>query len=140
MNILSVNPWRVRRFTKQACQENVVASFFPLKIFIYIYNILQNLPCKTFMYTNSWQDLSTLNSRRTYIQGLQALKENVQRKQLWRHPLALSKYIFIYWCVQTLMHQNKLRVILIDKYYLLLRGHLILRKFIIILLMLFFIL
>ena len=123
---VGLNPWRVKRFTKQACRENVVASFFPLKIF--------------FMYTNPWQDLSTLNNRRTYIQGLQALKENVQRKQLWRHPLALSKYIFIYWCVQTLMNQNKLRVILIDKYYLLLRGHLILRKFIIILLMLFFIL
>ena len=34
------------------------------------------------MYTNPGQDLSTLNNRRTYIQGLQALKENVQRKQL----------------------------------------------------------
>ena len=27
----------MKRFTKQACRENVVASLFPLKIFIYIY-------------------------------------------------------------------------------------------------------
>ena len=26
----------MKQFTKQACRENVVASFFPLKIFIYI--------------------------------------------------------------------------------------------------------
>ena len=31
MYILSLNPYRVKRFTKQACQENIVASFFPLK-------------------------------------------------------------------------------------------------------------
>ena len=29
----------MKRFTKQACRENVVASFFPLKIYIYIYII-----------------------------------------------------------------------------------------------------
>ena len=27
----------MKRFTKQACRENVVASFFPLKIFIPLY-------------------------------------------------------------------------------------------------------
>ena len=37
MNILSLNPRRVKRFTKQGCRENVVASFFPLKIYIYIH-------------------------------------------------------------------------------------------------------
>ena len=45
MNILSLNPWRVKRFTKQACRENVVASFFPLKIFIPLcFNILSTVP------------------------------------------------------------------------------------------------
>ena len=29
--------WFVKRFTKQACRENVVASFFPHKIFTYTY-------------------------------------------------------------------------------------------------------
>ena len=47
MNILSLNPWRVKRFTKQACWENVVASFFPLKIFISLcFNILSTVPCE----------------------------------------------------------------------------------------------
>ena len=45
MNILSLNPWRVKQFTKQACQENVVASFFPLKIFILLcFNVLSTVP------------------------------------------------------------------------------------------------
>ena len=47
MNILSLNPWRVKRFTKQACRENVVASFFPLKIFIPLcFNVLSTVPCE----------------------------------------------------------------------------------------------
>ena len=34
---------RVKRFTKHACRENVVASFFPLKIFIPLYfSVLSN--------------------------------------------------------------------------------------------------
>ena len=37
-NTFQLNPCRrVKRFTKQACRENVVASFFPLEIYIYIY-------------------------------------------------------------------------------------------------------
>ena len=45
MNILSLNPWRVKWFTKQACRENVVASFFPLKIFIPLsFNVLSTVP------------------------------------------------------------------------------------------------
>ena len=44
MNILSLNPWRVKRFTKQACRENVVASLFPLKIFIPLcFNVLSTV-------------------------------------------------------------------------------------------------
>ena len=30
----------MKRFTKQACRENEVASFFPLKIFIHIYTCI----------------------------------------------------------------------------------------------------
>ena len=49
------------------------------------------------MYTSPWQVLSSLNNRRTYIQGLQALKkESGKKEQLWRPALALSKYICIY--------------------------------------------
>ena len=45
MNILSLNPWRVKQFMKQACWVNVVASFFPLKIFILLcFNILSTVP------------------------------------------------------------------------------------------------
>ena len=45
MNILPLNPRRVKRFTKQACRENVVVSFFPLKIFIPLYlNVLSTAP------------------------------------------------------------------------------------------------
>ena len=41
--------------------------------------------------------MSSLNNRRTYIQGLQALKkESGKKEQLWRPALALSKYICIY--------------------------------------------
>ena len=37
----------MKRFTKQACRENVVASFFPLKIFILLcFNILSTVPCE----------------------------------------------------------------------------------------------
>ena len=37
--------WRVKLFTKQACQENVVASSFPLKIFIPLcFNVLSTVP------------------------------------------------------------------------------------------------
>ena len=35
----------MKRFTKQACRENVAATFFPLKIFIPLcFNILSNVP------------------------------------------------------------------------------------------------
>ena len=35
----------MKRFTKQACRENVVASFFPLKIFIPLcFNVLSTVP------------------------------------------------------------------------------------------------
>ena len=45
MNILSLNPRRVKRFMKQACRENVVASFFPLKIFIPLcFSVLSTVP------------------------------------------------------------------------------------------------
>ena len=45
MNILSLNPRRVKRFTKQACRVNVVVSFFPLKIFIPLcLNVLSTVP------------------------------------------------------------------------------------------------
>ena len=59
MNILSLNRWRVKRFTKQACLENAVASFFPLKIYIYIYVLFKfcikfssvwNYNCTVFIY------------------------------------------------------------------------------------------
>ena len=43
MNILSLNPWRVKQFTKQACRENVVASFFFLFILL-CFNILSTVP------------------------------------------------------------------------------------------------
>ena len=37
----------MEQFTKQACQENVVASFFPLKIFIPLcFNVLSTVPCE----------------------------------------------------------------------------------------------
>ena len=46
-NTFQLNPCRrVKRFTKQACRENVVASFFPLEIYIYIYiYILVRIRC-----------------------------------------------------------------------------------------------
>ena len=96
-----------------------IYMFFPLIIYIYIYiyiyiciySIQQNLAYKPFMYTSLWQVLTMLNNRRTYIEGLQASKKSVQKEQLWRLALTLSKYIFIYWRVWTLMHQNKSRVI-----------------------------
>ena len=87
-------------------------------IYICIYSIQQNLAYKPFMYTSLWQVLTMLNNRRTYIEGLQASKKSVQKEQLWRLALTLSKYIFIYWRVWTLMHQNKSRVILINLYTL----------------------
>ena len=35
----------MKRFTKQACRENLVASFFPLKIFIPLcFNVLSTVP------------------------------------------------------------------------------------------------
>ena len=69
------------------------------------------------------------NNRRTYIQGLQALKKKCSGRAVVKTCIStMSKYIFIYWCVGTLMHQNKSRVLLIDRYYFLLRWHLILRK------------
>ena len=44
MNILSLNPIRVKRFMQRACRENVVASFFPLKIFITLcFNVLSTV-------------------------------------------------------------------------------------------------
>ena len=45
MNIFSLNPWGVKLFTKQACRENVVASFVPLKIFLPLcFNVLSTVP------------------------------------------------------------------------------------------------
>ena len=45
MNIFSLNPWRVKLFTKQACRENVVVSFVPLKIFLPLcFNVLSTVP------------------------------------------------------------------------------------------------
>ena len=52
-------------------------------IYIYIhdiYNIPQNLAYRAFMYTSPWQVLSSLNNRRTYIQGLQALKKECSER------------------------------------------------------------
>ena len=43
--ILSLNPWGVKLLTKQACRENVVASFVPLKIFLPLcFNVLSTVP------------------------------------------------------------------------------------------------
>ena len=37
--------WKIVHFTKQACRENAVASFFPLKIFIPLcFNVLSTVP------------------------------------------------------------------------------------------------
>ena len=40
----------MKRFTKQACRENVVASFFPLKIFLPLcFNVLSTVPCENLL-------------------------------------------------------------------------------------------
>ena len=112
------------RVPQEKNKQNMLVSWANNYIYIYIYiyiciySIQQNLAYKPFMYTSLWQVLTMLNNRRTYIEGLQASKKSVQKEQLWRLALTLSKYIFIYWRVWTLMHQNKSRVILINLYTL----------------------
>ena len=68
MNILSLNPWGVKLFTKQACRENVVASFFPLKIFLPLcFNVLSTVPRENLLADSLYIYIYTHTHTHTHI-------------------------------------------------------------------------